>query len=374
MLCLLWMTASQSAWANERFASNDPAARSESVQSWRMNVTHSSTRTRAGPKSSNRPAQDVRARTRAALVRLPKALISGRSTELPGELAPERAHLNAVIDAWLRGREGGSDKDYALDGRDLGYPRLRQDRLDAGEFRRVCAGHEVVEREHRVRLAAAEVGLEIDDRLALRFAREALECYTEKVRETGGQEGAFEEGAGIEILGGPHSSGDLAEIGGELRLGVSAGCDVRVGLDDLAPWSQPCNSGALDREGNLALRLLLGRRLPRGAKDFGAHPRERRRLIRGADRGSEARHRVERTLGVCRREGTVRRRMRPAVADLLELADVVALGLPERLAEHRAPMVRHRAEQEVGIGKLVPLPLPVRSTDWRSSTSHHWGP
>ena len=97
-----------------------------------------------------------------------------RAAELPGQLAPERADHGAV-GLGVRGA-----------GRDLlcrPAPRVRRRRrrfspasastaLDARQLARRVAAGEVVEREHRVGLAAAEVGLELDDRVA------ALACET----------------------------------------------------------------------------------------------------------------------------------------------------------------------------------------------------
>ncbi len=76
---------------------------------------------------------------------MPSDLVTG----LPGEIllptSTTRFTFGSVADAGLL--------EHLLDARQLGGGR---------------AAEQVVEREHRVRLAAAEVGLELDDRIAAR--------------------------------------------------------------------------------------------------------------------------------------------------------------------------------------------------------------
>ena len=57
--------------------------------------------------------------------------------------------------------------------------RLDQDRVHAGQLARVRSREQVVERQHRVGLAAAEVGLELHHRVAA-LAREALHAAHEQ--------------------------------------------------------------------------------------------------------------------------------------------------------------------------------------------------
>ena len=51
--------------------------------------------------------------------------------------------------------------------------------------------------------------------------------------------------------------------------------------------------------------------------------------------------------------------MSPKVSDLLQLADDATLGLSQRFAEYRLPLVSHDGEEHLRIGP-VRLPLAVR--------------
>jgi hypothetical protein len=89
-----------------------------------------------------------------------------------------------------------------------------------------------------VSLAAAEVGLELDDRVAA-GAGQAGEGADEELAEALGEEGAAEELGGVAVLVGALVLVDLPQVGGELGLLVAAGGDVGVGRDDLAPGGRP---------------------------------------------------------------------------------------------------------------------------------------
>ena len=86
---------------------------------------------------------------------------------------------------------------------------------------------EVPEREHRVRLAAAERRLEVDDRLATGPGQPPERAGQEEP-ETLGEVRPGEELARVDVLLGALATGDLGEVGGELRLAVAAGGDVGV--------------------------------------------------------------------------------------------------------------------------------------------------
>jgi len=119
----------------------------------------------------------------------------------------------------------------------LGHAGLLQHRLDACQVGGGGAGEEVVERQHGVRLAAAEVGLQLDDRITAR-AGEALQGVGEQVGQAVGEEGAPEELGRIAVLATAFAIMHLAQVGGELRLLVAAGSDVAVRRHDLPPGAQ----------------------------------------------------------------------------------------------------------------------------------------
>ena len=57
---------------------------------------------------------------------------------------------------------------------------------------RLAAGEEVIQCQHRVRLAAAKIGLELHHRIAPR-AGESMHCADEELRQAFGEESAAEE-------------------------------------------------------------------------------------------------------------------------------------------------------------------------------------
>ena len=112
--------------------------------------------------------------------------------------------------------------------------RLLQHGVDAQQLARGRAGEQVIERQHRVRLAAAEVGLELHDRVAA-LPGEALHRADEQALEALGEVGAAEELDWVAVLVRALAEVHLPEIGGELRLLVAAARHVRVRRHDLAP-------------------------------------------------------------------------------------------------------------------------------------------
>ena len=89
------------------------------------------------------------------------------------------------------------------------------------------AREQVVEREHRVGLAAAEVGLELDDGVAA-LATEPLDGADEHAFQALGEVGAAEELDGVAVLVGALAEMDLPEVGGEFGLLVAG------------RWRRPC--------------------------------------------------------------------------------------------------------------------------------------
>jgi hypothetical protein len=112
----------------------------------------------------------------------------------------------------------------------------------------------MVQGEHRVGLAAAEVGLQLDHRVAARLAGQASERALEQAGQALGQIGAAEELDRIAVFLGRVAPRHLGEVGSELGLDVTAARDVGVGRHDLAPGLEPGLRRALDLD-------RLGRRV-----------------------------------------------------------------------------------------------------------------
>ena len=111
----------------------------------------------------------------------------------------------------------------------------------------------MVERQHRVGLAAAEVGLELHHRVAA-LARDALHAADEQALEALGEVGAAEELRGLAVLVRAFAQVHLPEVGRELGLLVAAARHVRVRRDDLAPGLERAGRRRLDQR---AARLAL---------------------------------------------------------------------------------------------------------------------
>ena len=201
-------------------------------------------------------------------------------------------------------------------------------------------GEQVVERQHRVRLAAAEVGLELHDRVAA-LAGEAPHRADQHPLEALGEVGAAEELDRVPVLVRPLAEVHLPEVGGELGLLVAAAGHVLVRRHHLAPGLEAARRRALDRRAG-ALALLAAHLLVEAqAQQLHLHLLDLVGLRR-RDGGQQPAGRVERAVGVVAGEGLL---VRPAVALVAQLADEAALGGPERLAEDVVPGLPHELEQ-----------------------------
>ena len=281
------------------------------------------------------------ARAGGAFVVLGDARVGLRAADLPRQLAPHRAHHRAVVlgDRIAR-RDAVAHQNRGLlpvrQRRDAGVPHQR---VYAGQRARGNAGAEVVEREHRVGLAAAEVGLQLHDRVAA-AAREPLHRADEHPLEALGQVGAPEELDRVAVLVGPLAQVNLPEVGGELGLLIAAARHVPVRRHHLAPGLQRSgrtSEGEARLLAALSTRLLVeahAQQLHLELLDVGGLGRR--------DSRQQAVHRIQRPVGVVAGEGLL---MRPTVPMAAQLADEAAFRRPEDHAEHVVPRVPHQLEQ-----------------------------
>ena len=179
----------------------------------------------------------------------------------------------------------------------------------------------MVERQHRVSFAAAEVCLELYDRVASRSG-DALNASDKQPLEALGEKCPAKELLWVSILVRSFAQVDLPEVRGELRLLISPARHVGVWGDDFAPGLQraghrpfdqcapnfallPAHLLIVDQPSQLLLHLAhficLGRR----------------------DCIKESRHGVKRAVGVVTGERLL---MRPPVANVDKLEDEVAIG------------------------------------------------
>ena len=125
------------------------------------------------------------------------------ASELPRQLAPQRVDTGPVVlHRRGAGRNLGADE-YSPACRWHGRPSSPlEDGVDAGEVARLRSREQVVEGEHRVGLAASEVGLELDHRVAA-FAVQAPHGAGQHALEAVGQVGPSEELDRIPVLVAP---------------------------------------------------------------------------------------------------------------------------------------------------------------------------
>ena len=242
------------------------------------------------------------------------------------------------------GPDLGADEHGAVRLRQRADPRLLEQLVDAEQLLRRRAAGDVVEREQRVRLAAAEVGLQVDDRVAA-AAVQAFDGLREQLAQAGGDEGAAEELGRVLVLARRPALVDLVQVGGELGLLVAAAGDVGVRPHHVAPRLEALGRGRLEERRRDLLRLAAAVLVVADAQQLLLLLVELVGLLR-RDGGEQALHAVEHAVGVVGREGLL---VRPAVARRAQLADERALVLPEHLAEHRVPHAPHRLEQELDV-------------------------
>src|SRR5690606_621748 len=122
----------------------------------------------------------------------------------------------------------------------------------------------------RVRLAPAEVGLELDDGVAV-AAGEPPGRADEQAPEALGEVGAPEELGRVAVLVGALAEVDLPEVGGELGLLVAPAGDVAVRRGDLAPGLEPARALALDGGAGGAALLAAHLLVVADAQEFLLH-------------------------------------------------------------------------------------------------------
>src|SRR5690606_37332139 len=111
-------------------------------------------------------AQDITGARRLLVVR-PNAVVGRSAAKLPSELAPQRVNESAVfLLNRVAGRDLVPDQNNPPDRGKLSDSGLLHDTLDAEQFAWGRTGEQMVQCQHRVRLAATEVGLELDHRVA----------------------------------------------------------------------------------------------------------------------------------------------------------------------------------------------------------------
>ena len=142
--------------------------------------------------------------------------------------------------------------------------------LGSRQFADGGAGEQVMQCQHRVRLAATEVGLQLDDRVSP-LARQSQHCLRQESAKPLSQEGSAEELGRILVLVRSFALINLPEIGGELGLLVAARCNVRVWSDDFPPRLQGTVRLAFGRLDRLLSHLLAALVVEHGPHQVHTH-------------------------------------------------------------------------------------------------------
>ena len=221
-----------------------------------------------------------------------------------------------------------------------------------------------------MRLAAAEVRLQVDHRRGVLIARQTPHRAVDEVAQALGEVRAREEldRLGV-VLARVVGRSDLVEVGGELGGLEVAGRDVVVGRKDLPPRPQPRRLRR-DRRGleHLAV-VLVGGEAAQAQADRLDLVSDRRR----ADRDEQPLGGVQAAVGVVVAEGLV---MRPVVAGLAQLlavplpdpADRVVKRIPARLEAVR-DVLRQHPQLHLRIERVVLLALDAFLARPSSATS-----
>ena len=294
----------------------------------------------AGVVGVEQLAQDITG-ARGLLIIGTQALEGLRATKLPGQLAPQRAHHRAIgLFNWVAGRDFVADQHHAPGGWQCGCPGVLHHAVDARQLARGCPREEMVKREHRVRLAAAEVGLELHDRVTP-LPRKALDRASQQALQTVGEIGTTEKLDRVLILVRPLTQVHLPQVGGELGLLVAATGHVPVRRHDLAPGLQVACCRTFDGRAGAPAPFAAGLLVEDGAPQLHLDLADVIRLG-GRHRRQQTLGGVEGAIGIIAREGLL---VRPAIAYIAQLAYQRAFSLAERLPKDIVPSVPHQAEE-----------------------------
>jgi hypothetical protein len=177
---------------------------------------------------------------------------------LPGKLAPDGVDVGAVV----FGRAGraemvaddGNPVDLGADVTVVGEQLLGF----LGDLSDWQSGCDVPQGEHRVCLAAAEIGLQIDHGGRVVVARESADSSADEVGQVFGEVGAAEELHRIGVAGILFAAeGDFVKVGGKFGGGEVSGSDVVVRWQYFAPGFEAHSLGIVDGGSKCSLVVFV---------------------------------------------------------------------------------------------------------------------
>ena len=189
----------------------------------------------AGRVAAQQIGQHIFARRGARSIGLRHQRVALGPTQLPCQITPQRADALPILDDRLVGR--------GLDAVQHGDARLGQIchacRIKDGGHALQVAGRclalgEVIDRQHGVRLATAEGGLQLDHRVAAP-ARQALDHRIQQQPHAFSDEGALEEQRRVLVFRVGRACMHARQVGGEFGLLELAFPHIQVRFRDFAP-------------------------------------------------------------------------------------------------------------------------------------------
>ena len=170
------------------------------------------------------------------LVRLADLLVSLLSTELPCEFSPQRPNLDtAGLGVALARSQLIAHQHRALDGLRRSASDFSDHALHAREFLRRCARGKVKQRQHRVRLPAAEGRLQFHHRISAWLFPPAANRADDQFPQAGREKRPPEKLLRVTILGRCVALEHLPQVRRELRLLVVPARYIRVRRHHIPP-------------------------------------------------------------------------------------------------------------------------------------------
>ena len=198
----------------------------------------------------------------------------------------------------------------------------------------------MVEGQHGVGLAAAEIGLQLNDRIATPSGK-ATRRPDQHSLQAFGQVGTAKELDRVPVLIRAFAQMHLPQVRRELGLLVPAARHVLVGGHDLAPRFQARGGRALDRQAGLSAPFASRLFVEAHAQQLHLDLLELVGL-RCRDRGQQPANRIQGAIGIVAGESLL---VRPPVAVPAQLADEAAFGRTQDVAKDIVPGFPHQLEQ-----------------------------